>query len=329
MNKVGLASSHQRLHTEAMEEIYIGIDGGGTRTRLGIMDREGTVLHQNEVSSANIYAVGEKKAKSYVTLLLDESLEEFNGRKIGGFCFGSAGLGREEERLFWQSFFDGYFKGTVKPLLVSDALLLLAGALPQSAGLCLISGTGSICIGRNEEGTVVRSGGFGTVLGDEGSAWWIAREAIRASLASGEGREEATMLTDELRRNLPIKRFEEVIGWANSKERTKDDIASLAPIVTDVAEDGDAVAIHILEEAIAHLISLVEATERRLPPSWPHHLGLGGGVLERDRYIRARIRERLSARWELFSTKDAALSGAMLMALEDGQGAIASNNSSS
>lgn len=329
MNKDGLASSHQRLHTEAMEEIYIGIDGGGTRTRLGIMDREGTVLHRNEGASANIYAVGEKTAKSYVTLLLDESLEEFKGRTIGGFCFGSAGLGREEERLFWQTFFDGYFKGTVTPILVSDALLLLAGALPQRAGLCLISGTGSICIGRNEEGTVVRSGGFGTVLGDEGSAWWIAREAIKRSLASLEGREEATILTDELRRKIPLKRFEEVIGWANAKERTKDDIASLAPVVTNAAEDGDGVAIRILEEAIAHLIALIEATERRLPPTWPHHVGLGGGVLEWDRYIRPRLRERLSARWELFSTKDAALNGAMVMALEGVQGTVASKSSSS
>ncbi len=312
-----------------MEEIYIGIDGGGTRTQLGIMDREGTVLHTNEVASANIYAVGEQTAKRYVTLLLDESLEEFAGRKIAGFCFGSAGLGREEERRFWQSFFESYFKGTVKPLLVSDALLLLAGSLPRPAGLCLVSGTGSICLGRNEAGTVIRSGGFGTVLGDEGSAWWIAREGIRRSLAGAEGREEATMLADELQRHLPIKRFEDVIGWANAKERTKDDIASLAPIVTSVAEEGDAVATCILEEAISHLITLVEATERRLPPTWPHHLGLGGGVLERDSYIRPRIRQRLSQRWELFTTRDAALKGAMVMALEGGQGTVAAKSSSS
>lgn len=137
------------------------------------------------------------------------------------------------------------------------------------------------------------------------------------------------MLADELQRHLPIKRFEDVIGWANAKERTKDDIASLAPIVTSVAEEGDAVATCILEEAISHLITLVEATERRLPPTWPHHLGLGGGVLERDSYIRPRIRQRLSQRWELFTTRDAALKGAMVMALEGGQGTVAAKSSSS
>jgi len=323
-----LATSQPCIHTGAMEKIYIGIDGGGTRTRLGIMTRDRTILHQSHAKSSNIYAVGEAQAKENVKVLLDQSLSLFTGRAIGGLCFGSAGLGREEERQTWQSFFDGYFENTVQAVLVSDALLQLAGNLPQPSGVCVISGTGSICIGRNGEGTVVRSGGFGSVLGDEGSGWWIAKEAIRRSLASAEGRDLPTGLGAAIQTWLGLTRLEEVIGWANAKERTKDQVASFAPQVSHAALEGDDVAIHIMDEAIEHLVALVEATARRLPPTWPHHLGLSGGVLERDQYIVPRIIQRLSPRWMLFHTDDAAVKGAMVMAVEGGHSRVAENSSS-
>lgn len=300
-----------------METIYIGIDGGGTRTRVGIAKADRTFLDRREAKSSNIYAVGEERAQHHVRSLLDEALAPYSGALIGGCCFASAGLGRPAEQEVWRTFFDSYFGGRVHTLLISDALALLAGTLPQMAGLCLISGTGSICIGRNRGGSLVRSGGFGTILGDEGSAWWIAKEAIRRSLLARQGRESPTILGEAIRAWLDVAELEATIGWANAKERTKDQIAALAPIVTDAALGGDQVALHIMDEAIAHLTELVEATEPRLPPSWPHHLGLGGGVLERDRYIKDRLRKELSRKWTLFEGSDAALKGAIAMAMDD------------
>ena len=300
-----------------METIYIGIDGGGTRTRVGIALGDGTLLERREAKSSNIYAVGEESAKDHVRALLDEALASYEGYPIGGCCFSSAGLGRHSEEQMWSAFFDGYFNGQVHTLLTSNGLALLAGTLPQPAGLCLISGTGSICIGRNKEGAIVRSGGFGAILGDEGSAWWIAKEAIRGSLLAAEGRGCPTILGQAITGQLKLTALENLIGWANDKERTKAQIASLAPAVTDAAEGGDELATRILDGAVSHLIELVEATEARLPPSWPHHLGLGGGVLEKDRYIQSRLTERLSPRWTLFEGHDAALKGAIALAVEN------------
>jgi len=304
-----------------MKGLYYALDGGGTRCRLAIWNEEKQIVYQDEGASSNPYAVGFEGAKKNVLALLDtaKAQQSVANMPIKGLCFGSAGLARRQEQVKWKAIFDEFFKTDFPRILASDAEILLTGSHMAVSGLGLIAGTGSICIGRNEMGKMVRSGGLGSALGDEGSAWWIAMQAVQRTLRSKERRDTETSMDKAIRAFYHLEDWQDCVPFFNDRNLTKAVVADFAPYVTSYANKGDLLAKDILSEAAEELVKLVLSVQGRMEQPFSARLTLAGGVLEHDSTIRSLFLKRLPSDIVVCPTKGTALEGALLLAYEANQ----------
>ena len=235
----------------------IGIDGGGTKTDCAIADLSGKIIHQSAGRPSNFLVIGVEEAIENIFALIEENLFALEGdfADVKQIVIGVAGAGRDEDSLLLEKGFKDYadqegihFKG-VKVL--SDAHIALEGAFPASAGCILIAGTGSILFGKDESGTIHRVGGFGRLIGDEGSGYSIGRKALNAVSKASDGRGEETLISELLNAKMNSG-FSGSIIYKVYKEKL--DVASVARIVIKAAEEGDPIAEDILDEEADELV---------------------------------------------------------------------------
>ncbi len=242
----------------------IGIDGGGTKTDSAITDLSGNIIHQTTGKASNFLVVGIKEAVENIFALIEENLFKLEGdfADVKQIVIGAAGAGRKEDAQLLEKSFKDYadqqgvhFKG-VK--VVSDAHIALEGAFPNSAGCILIAGTGSILFGKDEKGIIHRVGGFGRLIGDEGSGYSIGRKALNAVSKASDGRGEETMISELLDAKMNHNTSKNIINKVYNENL---DVASVAKIVIEAAEEGDPIAEDILEEEadelVLHIRSLI------------------------------------------------------------------------
>jgi N-acetylglucosamine kinase-like BadF-type ATPase len=188
-------------------------------------------------------------------------------------------------------------------VVTSDAEVALWGALPHGEGVAVIAGTGSIALAREAaSGRQARAGGYGSLLGDDGSAFWIGRQALRAALAAREGRGPATRLADLLQPEHP---------------RTVQRLATLAPRVSQAAAEGDPVARDILAGAGQALAELAMAAARNFWTDEPVMVATCGGVWQAGKLVLGPFKKALSKGLPRASVVEPALkpvAGALLMA---------------
>ncbi|MDR0450716.1 MAG: hypothetical protein LBH26_05585 [Treponema sp.] len=300
---------------------YFGIDGGGTRSRLALTDGRGDVLARVEAGSTNIYSVTKGEVFDNLSRLLDSALKSSGLRKadlVAG-CVGSAGLGRPGERGIFREFFDALFGPAFPVKLCTDGEILLCGGLGSPEGYCLIAGTGSVALGRSAEGRLVRAGGHGYMLGDEGAAAWIAKTAIARVLRSAEGRDLETAMLEDILAFCRLGESSELIPYVHHKA-DKATIAALAPAVSAAARKGDPLALDILFTGAAELLLLVKSVLNRSPWIREKRLVLAGGILEHDEIVRNRLRGLLAAELpdlSLCESRGSALEGACFLAREE------------
>ena len=243
----------------------IGIDGGGTKTDCAIADLSGKIINEISGKPSNFLVIGVEEAVENLFALIEENLFALEGdfADVKQIVIGVAGAGREEDAKLLEKSFKDYadqerihFKG-VKVL--SDAHIALEGAFPNSAGCILIAGTGSILFGKDEKGTIHRVGGFGRLIGDEGSGYSIGRKALNAVSKASDGRGEETLISELLDAKMKSGSSASII---NKVYNDKLDVASVAKIVIQAAEEGDPIAEDILDEEadelVLHIRSLIE-----------------------------------------------------------------------
>ncbi len=299
---------------------YFGFDGGATRCRLAISDDKGNLLYKNEGSSSNIYAVGKESVTSTIKNLIEKAIVSLNIKKndLYAGCFGSAGLSRDKDISFFKKFFSSFLP-KAKVYLCSDAEILLVGGLKSLSGLCLIGGTGSVCFGRSESGNIIRSGGFGWRLGDEGSAWHIANTAIARTLKSKEGRDLPTFLDKYILDFFKIDKLEDIVSLVNDESTTKSDIGNFAKYVTLAASENDELSLIILKEAGLSLFDLVISTVNRMPHNHEKKIVLAGGVINNIKIVREVFYYKMKNSlpdYEIFlDSNNSALDGAILIAM--------------
>ncbi len=235
----------------------IGIDGGGTKTDSAIADLSGKIIHHTTGKPSNFLVVGIEEAVENIFDLIEENLFKLDGdfADVKQIVIGVAGAGREEDALLLEKGFKDYaalqgihFKG-VKVL--SDAHIALEGAFPDSAGCILIAGTGSILFGKDEKGVIHRVGGFGRLIGDEGSGYSIGRKALNAVSKASDGRGEETLISELLNAKMNSGSANGIISEVYKE---KLDVASVAKIVIAAAEEEDAIAENILDEEADELV---------------------------------------------------------------------------
>jgi N-acetylglucosamine kinase-like BadF-type ATPase len=305
------------------KKYFFGIDGGGTHSRLALLDRDGKILARSEAGSTNIYSVSKEEVFENLFTLLSSALDAagVDKKNIAAGCLGSAGLGGQETEIV-RGFFDTFLGAEIPVKLCSDGEILLCGGLDKMEGYCLIAGTGSIALGRFSSGEVVRSGGYGYLLGDEGSASWIGRTAIARVLRSLDNRDIPTEMLIPLLEAAGAGSTRGLIHYVHH-EAGKAKIAALAPLVTAAARNGDALALDILFNGAEELSLLVKSVIFKSREIKNRELVLAGGVVKNDEVLTGKLREILAAEIPdlLISTpKKTALDGACMMAINFGGG---------
>ncbi len=244
----------------------LGIDGGGTKTICVLMDQFGTVLSRGEGGPGNYQSVGVEVVSTSIQIAIATCLENYPHVPITGVCLGLAGVGRSEDvqviEKLWQSLpstiAGNWYLGADSVRICSDSAIALVGGLGHGAGIVAIAGTGSQVFGRNPLGKTKRTGGWGYLLGDEGSAYYIAIRGLQAVLRSDDGRLSPTQLSQCLQQKLGLNTLADLIPLVYRSGWGVKEIAALAPFVDQVAAQGDPVAIEIINSAVAELVLAVK-----------------------------------------------------------------------
>lgn len=271
---------------------FVGVDGGGTKTDIAVVDANGEVLARRQGSTSNKSVIGQDAAAEVLQSLISETCREANVEvPITAGWIGLAGSDRQEDRDSFHASLDPWFQHVN---ITNDAELVLSGT-PNGVGIALIGGTGSIAVARNERGELRRSGGWGHVFGDEGSAYALGVEGLRAVAAASDGRGPASVLTERLTDYWHAATTQQLITIVYSAEVTKSDIAASAPVIVEAASAGDPVAVRLLDEAADELaklvISLASAMSfRETPP-----VAITGGLLLGSKELRDRLSTRLAS----------------------------------
>jgi N-acetylmuramic acid 6-phosphate etherase len=265
----------------------MGVDGGGTKTHawLAEIQPDGTikVLGKGLGEASNYSTLGAELAQAAIQAAMRDAFSQAKlaVRKLDGLCLGLAGVDRPEDQRWAEQWAAGE-AFSEKLVVVNDGYLPLWAGTPQGWGLGLIAGTGSICLGRSPEGKVVRTGGWGWIIGDEGSACSMGIAALRAVSQAADGRAKPTLLTRLLLDYYSETSADGLISKVYQTEVTPQKIAALAPLVGAAAEEGDETASAIRAEAAAALGKLLATTYQRLGLTVEAPCALGGGVLTHD-----------------------------------------------
>src|SRR4051812_41759376 len=240
----------------------LGIDAGGTKTVCLLADEGGSIVAEARGGGANLQAAGELEVEKVLHRVMEEALGD---RAVvpAAICLGIAGVDRPDDSAVVSAIMRriGY---KARIVVVNDALVALEAGAPGQPGVVVISGTGSISYGRNARGEAARSGGWGYVLGDEGSGYWIGRAALRAVLREADRRGPPTALTKLLLEHFGVPEAQSLIYEVYHTNLKPAAIGSLAQCVQSAFSAGDTVAAGILRGAANELEASALAVARRL-----------------------------------------------------------------
>lgn len=299
-----------------------GVDGGGTKTAVTVMDETGRTVSAFASGGINYNGRDEADVRRHLADMMAELEAACGGlAAVAQLVVGAAGVSNPTVpgRLTAALRESGYSGGVH---IVGDHETALFGALEREHGMILIAGTGSICFGRSEAGDVHRTGGFGHLIDDEGSGYSIGRDILSAVVRSHDGRAPATALTELVYARLGFGTVAQLVGFVYDRRTGKQDIAALAPLLSEACAHGDEAALAIAARSGAALAELVRPVAERL---WPDGgaLALAGSVLLRNAHVReallARLRQTCPAVRAADARRDAA-AGAALMALRLAKG---------
>lgn len=240
----------------------LGIDVGGTKTVCLLADNDERVIAEAREEGANLQGAGELALEKVLHSVMEKTLEG-TGVVPSVVCLGIAGVDRATDEAVVRSIM-GRIGHKARLLIVNDALIALQAGVGNAAGIVIVSGTGSIAYGRNDEGEAARAGGWGYVLGDEGSGYWIGRLALRAVVRHADGRGRVTSLTPRLLAHFGVARATDLIHQVYHQELSPRSLAAVAKYVQLARDEGDMVATGILNRAADELMTAATAVMTQL-----------------------------------------------------------------
>jgi glucosamine kinase len=243
---------------------YLGIDGGGTKTRCLLAD-ETTVVARAMSGGSNLVRLGEQQARQSLHTAVRQACAAANITcgQIRALCIGAAGAARPEITAKIVSIFKDLIPEIPpeKIEVVGDSVIALEAAFGTGPGVIAIAGTGSIVYGRDAGGHVARAGGWGFAISDEGSGHWIGRRAI-ASVMSAHDQRVETALTRMILESWKLGTLDDLVQRANATPSPE--FPLLLRIVLQAADAGDAVAGELLADAGSRLAGLASIVIHRL-----------------------------------------------------------------
>jgi N-acetylglucosamine kinase-like BadF-type ATPase len=272
----------------------LGIDAGGTKTVCQLADEDGRVLAEVRGAGANLQAAGAQEVERVLHELIDAAIAQARGDGPAVIGLGMAGVDRPNDAETVHAIL-GRIGHRARALVVNDALIALQAGVGDAEGVVLVAGTGSIAYGRDARGRAARSGGWGYVLGDEGSGYWIGRQALRAVVRAADGRGEATALTARILAHYAVARPQDLVRRIYQGGSMPSAIASLAREVEAAAAGDDPVAQRILAIGAIELADAAVSVASRLGLT-SCAMVLAGRVLRSLEIYRAHVTDRLRER---------------------------------
>jgi N-acetylmuramic acid 6-phosphate etherase len=289
------------LTSSGAQNLLLGIDGGGTSTVALLAQREPfggwRILGRGEAGPCNTHAVGTERAFAALDTAIHQAFAaaQLVREPVASACLGLAGAGRPDDGTLVRNWArDAALAARVE--ITNDAALLLAAGTPSGWGLALVAGTGSIAYARSPEGRTARAGGWGYLLGDEGSGYAIALAAVQAVARAADRRGPETILTERILDAMKLGQAQELIpavyrgGWDRAA------LAGMAPLVLNAAASGDAVAGEIVRSSAEELARTAVAAVRRLALDHnPIPIALTGGVILSTTTYREQVLQSMRA----------------------------------
>jgi N-acetylglucosamine kinase-like BadF-type ATPase len=248
-----------------MARLFLGIDGGGTKTQAAICDETGRILGVGLGGASGIDSVGADGAMSGIGAAVQaaRAQADLTAAQFASVFLGMAGVVSEADR--------DIVRTVARALQLGDAVgvdhdirISLAGGLSGRPGIALISGTGSSCFGMNAAGERWQAGGWGHIISDEGSSYWFGWNAIRLAIGAFDGRWQSSLL-EPVKQRLGLSEMLDIHYRLYTQGISKAEIAAFAPLVFEAAAGGDGMAIRLIEHGVHDLAQMVKAVA--------HHLG--------------------------------------------------------
>jgi N-acetylglucosamine kinase-like BadF-type ATPase len=285
----------KRPRALAARTLVLGVDGGGSKTRAVVADGVGAVLGEGLAGPSNPLRVGVGEAVGAIRDAVDKACAEAGVRRgeIVAAEMGLAGVKRADIRERMRVAVAELGIKTVE--VVTDADIALYGATEGKPGLVIIAGTGSICCGINARARRACSGGWGPVVGDEGSGSWIARRALQAVARATDGRGRKTSLVEAACEYFNVAVADDLSTAIYAPNMTNTRIAGFGGRVVKAAKKRDVVAREIVEEAGRELAFAAAAVVQKLKMERERfQVAYVGGVFAAGRLILDPLSEELA-----------------------------------
>lgn len=272
------------------------MDGGGTKTQALLVGLDGTVVSEASGGPTNLQNIGVPKAAEILIDLIRNCCRnvDCSPADLQNVVLGIAGAGRASDRneLVDKLFALGVSKKfPLKNVTVeTDARIALEAAFAGSAGIVVIAGTGSIALYRTEDGQLLRVGGWGKLIGDEGSGYTIGRDALNMVMRHHDGRSEKTLLTAKALQHFAVGAIEDIIPKLYHEAA---DIASFTPKVFEAAAERDLVAHSVVLKNATELSELVRTLVMHARPRMKLPVALMGGLLETENLYSKMVKDKI------------------------------------
>lgn len=288
--------------------MIIGIDGGGTKTKFTLFTEDGDEVRSKVLSTCHVLQVSKEEMKH---VLMDGVMSVLNDEcplKDVVICAGMGAYGQNEsitkeiDDVFVELFPDNKVK------LYNDGEIAVAGSLAGQEGAVIISGTGSIGF-KLENGKFSSCGGWGYVLGDEGSAYWLGKLALSTFCKMSDGRMERSVLYDKIKEHFDLKTDDELIQLSAKELKDRTIVAGISKVVYDSYVEGDETAKDLFKQ-VSHELALLIKT---LNPK-SKLVSYGGGMWHSKDLIVPMINEELNNEFNIIDPIDSAEKGAYYLA---------------
>lgn len=308
-------------------QYVLGIDGGGTKTFAAIADMEGNILGSGLGGSANFDDVGIETAQNNISSAVRAACQnaELPLEMFASVFLGMAGVVSDKDRATIRGM--ALNLELAQPAAIDidhDCRIALAGGLSGRPGIVLITGTGSSCYGRTADGKEWRAGGWGYLIADEGSSYWLGLQAMRTAVMAYDGRLERSLLLDSVMSYFGLTDANDIMHHIYVPGLKRSEIAALAPLVMQAALEGDPAARSLIEQGTRDLADCVLAVARQLGFSGQNsdrvtEIALIGGLLKAGEIFTSALERSISTLIPTARILPAELppvSGACLLALQ-------------
>lgn len=301
----------------------LGVAGGGTRTVAIVANEKGRVLGRGESGPATQHTIGLASAINAIRTATQAAIEDAGlvASALSAAYFGLAGVDRPVDRQT--------MAGAVASLGLTcriqvdhESCAALAGATDGKPGVVIMADTGSVAFGEDARGQRARAGGYGPLLGDEGSGYDIARKALLAALRSEDGRGPATSLAERLRQRFMLEKMTDLINlvYGVPAPLGRAEIASLTGLVIEAAQEGDAIARELLRVAGRELGLAGAAVLQRLDWSGMSAIPVSGtgSVFSAGTLLTLPMQQVIRSQWpqvQFMAPRHTSAYGAVLLAL--------------